>query len=307
MIGPIAAASDDVNDSWNTIQKATRDGDFDIFYGIFSAGSCFTDASTIKEGYAINVGQLGERYKRQVKWLMGIAAKHKQLRILKYLAAQPLMEDIVKENQRYAESYEMISWAVQGGSLECVSVLLELNSNLVHCRAPHHIRDPPLLDAMDLKYTECLPMTKLLLSHGADPNGKAVMMNAYGRQRLEVFEALEDAGGVTQFFREGMVNEQILCRAASLGQIAIVENLIARGVDVNATYLQGDQYDRGPALWTAVAANRVEIVALLVAAGAASEVANCEGETAIQLAQQKGEEGKEMLKLLNAPLRANSS
>jgi hypothetical protein len=45
---------------------------------------------------------------------MGIAAKHKQLQILEYLANQLLVKDIIKERLSSVETYEMISWAVQG-------------------------------------------------------------------------------------------------------------------------------------------------------------------------------------------------
>ena len=233
---------------------------------------------------------------------MGNAAKHKQLGILKYLTAQSLAEDIVRESPSRLETYEMISWAVQGGSLECVSVLLELNNSLVHCMSPHHMGYTPLRDAMYLKPTQCLPMTKLLLSYSADPNARPVMIDAYNLQSSEVFRVLVDAGGNTNLFGNNMVNEQSICRAASIGNIAAVENLIIKGVDVNATYPYGNQYDRGPALCSAIQGNRHDIIVLLLTAGADPKVVNCLGESSIQLAEAKGDEGKEIQRLLkNVP------
>jgi hypothetical protein len=101
-----------------------------------------------------------------------------------------------------------------------------------------------------------------------------------------------------------MINEQSICRAASLGKIAVVENLIAMGVNINATYLHGDQYDRGPPLCSAIKGNYSEIVAMLVAAGADPRVANCLGETSTQLVKQMGREGKKMLKLFESTLKS---
>ncbi len=73
----------------------------------------------------------GLSYVQRVKWLVGFAAKNGQLEILQYLAALPSIRDIIKEGQGSLDTYEMICSAVQGGSLKCVSVLLELDSNLV--------------------------------------------------------------------------------------------------------------------------------------------------------------------------------
>ncbi|KAF8848149.1 ankyrin [Acephala macrosclerotiorum] len=299
-LDPFTSAVENIDESWKEIQKAVIASDLDTFTHIFLTRPWCIHPDIIKEGNAIHVRQRGWSYEQRIKCLLGIAAKHKQLQILKYLTAQPIVEDILHQRPRFLETYEMISWAVQGGSPECVSVLLELNRDLVHCRAPHHMHDTPLLDAMRLKHSECLPMTKLLLSCGADPNARSVMLDAYGLQRPEVFTLLEEAGGNTKLFEGDMVNEQTICLAAGAGKIAMVENLIAKGVDVNATYLHGNQYHRGPALCTAIKGNRREIVAVLVAAGANPGIANCLGETSIQLAKQKGEEGKEMLTLFES-------
>ncbi len=208
--------------------------------------------------------------------LAALAAKHKQLQILQYIVSQLPVKDVIRQRVvGDVESYDMISSAVQGGSPECVSILLEVKKSLVHEMAPHYVRETPLVDAMHLKHVECLPMTKLLLSYGANPNAISVMKDAYGLQSPEVFKVLEDAGGKTKLFGSEMLNEQLICIAARLGSIAVVEDLIAKGIDVNAAYPHGQVYERGPPLWGAVDGNYGEIVARLVAAGADPGVANC--------------------------------
>jgi ankyrin repeat protein len=174
-----------------------------------------------------------------------------------------------------------------------------------------------------LRRDNALESIELLLDHGADPSfvdgwdGRSAVSIAARRGRRDVLEVFERRGipielaGVERLIAACARNDAatvrsiaerepelvreavaqgatLLAEFAGVGNTAGVERLLDLGVDVNAVYTQGDGYFGIPPFSTAlhVAAWRSEpdTVSVLIARGAAVDVRDGAGRTALALA-----------------------
>jgi uncharacterized protein len=143
--------------------------------------------------------------------------------------------------------------AAAAGRLERVRELLAARPDLVAARAPDG------WTALHLAaHFRHLPVVELLLSRGADVNARST--NSHANTALHAAAA----GGADQ---------------------ALVQRLVAAGVDVDAT--QGGGYT---GLHEAASIGRADLVALLLEAGASLESRTDDGRTPADLARANGHE-----------------
>jgi hypothetical protein len=97
---------------------------------------------------------------------------------------------------------------------------------------------------------------------------------AWARQDLEIFQILEEAGenigrdedeeDADDETKKVLAKTCVFGRAINLGEVSVVRNITSKGVNVNARYLQGGFYARGPSLWEAGRSGQSTIVSLLL-------------------------------------------
>ncbi|XP_014663141.1 PREDICTED: putative ankyrin repeat protein RF_0381 [Priapulus caudatus] len=130
----------------------------------------------------------------------------------------------------------------------------------------------------------------MLLSHGADANaadsyGQTSLHYAAYSGRLNIMRLLLEAGAVPNVAHTKS-GETPLMYAAWVGEEAMVQMLLSHGADANAT----DSYG-WTSLHIAVCSGRLDIVRLLLEAGADPSVADTEsGMTPLMMAVRKGNE-----------------
>jgi ankyrin repeat protein len=133
--------------------------------------------------------------------------------------------------------------------------------------------------------TTSAEITKLLLDHGANPNARAKndATPILFTQGAGVIEMLLARGADVQ--ARSKTGETALMEVAVRGDVAGAKLLLDRGADVNAA----DQRGYTPLLLAAqYDGDSPELVRLLLARGA-NPVATAEGETALSLAEKRGE------------------
>lgn len=141
-----------------------------------------------------------------------------------------------------------------------------------------------------MKYPE--KTVELLIQLGADVNlqddrGNLPLVQAAWRGRDVIVQALLAAGAVVDT-KDGR-GETALFMAAQLGKVRVIDILIAAGADLNLPNDDGDTPLH-------VGISRLEVARMLVEAGAAKDINNRKGLTALKMAraqaQRSGAEGK---------------
>ncbi|MEN4012042.1 MAG: ankyrin repeat domain-containing protein [Bellilinea sp.] len=179
---------------------------------------------------------------------------------------------------------------VQSGDLAQVKAALDADAELAHARALDG-----LSALMMAVYYRQPAIARLLLKYGAQPN----LHEACALGLVETVETLlaaqpdqvnPDQVGVNAFAPDGF---QPLGLASFFGHLAVVESLLARGVQV-------DSPSRNPMkvmpLHSACAGGHVDIVRALIAHGAPVNARQAEGFTPLHSAAQNGD--LEIIRLL---------
>lgn len=134
----------------------------------------------------------------------------------------------------------------------------------------------------------------LLLEHGANPaardqDGSAPLVNSIYFGHTETVKLL--LARLTPLQRQD--GEELLLLASGLGHADIVRAMIDAGVDVNGRGLK-----QRTALMAAAAFDRPQVVSVLLEMGADPEARDDDGNSALDVARDKGDD--EVLSLLNA-------
>lgn len=218
-----------------------------------------------------------------------------------YIAAQQghldtvqiLLEKSVDVDQMY-EGVSALCLATQLGRLEVVKALLEAKANLT---LPYSDGSTPLMMAVSKGFTEVI---KVLLETRANPNGIHHSNNsditplhlAIKRKNQSSFNLLLEYKADPN---QKVNGQSALCLASSLGNIEVVNTLLALGV--NKSRLACDSTCWSP-LKEAVYNGHLDIVKKLLDADADINLTSDMSETALFLAAEKGhiEIVKELLK-----------
>lgn len=141
----------------------------------------------------------------------------------------------------------------------------------------------PLHIAAANGFLECVD---ILLLHGADPNiqdddGIVPLWAAIQGHHESVAEHLRNHGARMIAGTEG----NLLCMAVENGDLAVVENLLNFGAEINAKNSDG-----ASALHTAVSAGNVDIITFLISHGANLDERDGRGLKPVELAKQQNQE-----------------
>jgi ankyrin repeat protein len=148
---------------------------------------------------------------------------------------------------------------------------------------------PPLSWAVSSDNTE---LVKILLAHGADPNGRGgnILREASSRGDTEIVALLLDHGANLKALSDGMTP---LHDAAEGGRDEVVKLLLSKGAAVNAR-----RYDGATPLMSAADREHKTTVEILLAAGADINAVDDKGNTPLHWAVAR--ENKEVVEILLA-------
>jgi len=148
---------------------------------------------------------------------------------------------------------------------------------------------PPLSWAVSSDNTE---LVKILLAHGADPNGRGgnILRSAAGRGDTEIVALLLDHGANLKALSDGMTP---LHDAAEGGRDEVVKLLLSKGAAVNAR-----RYDGATPLMSAADREHKSTVEILLAAGADINAVDDKGNTPLHWAVAR--ENTEVVEILLA-------
>jgi uncharacterized protein len=182
--------------------------------------------------------------------------------------------------------------AVDKGDLNLARELLEEGADVNYTEPKKG--SSPLIRAVARK--RGVDFLKLLVNRGADVNYRAPLagtplLNAVGANDLAAFKYLVSCGA--DVFQRGDAGN-LLHNACAQGFIDLAKELIRLGVDVEAMNVIGQT-----ALTQAVSIERLDIVKLLLKAGASPHSGACKEVTAADWAGEFG--SREMRKLLGIP------
>jgi quinoprotein dehydrogenase-associated probable ABC transporter substrate-binding protein len=185
--------------------------------------------------------------------------------------------------------------AVTNGDIEMVTLLLDRKADVNERDGDGYT---PLTLAAARNKTKVIT---LLTSRGADleaqiPGGYTPLFVAIGEGKFAAAKALMDAGAKTNVV-EGPQHFTLLMAIATqrpperritqvtqgTGPVDIAQELVARGTDVNAVSTKGVT-----ALMIAAARDNSALIGVLMRAGARAEVKSGEGQTALEIATQNG-------------------
>lgn len=192
-----------------------------------------------------------------------------------------------------------LNQAIADNNIERVKELLAAGAELEPECEPNSICKPLAFAAARGR----LEIVKLLLEAGADPNGK----NAYGDTAFMVAENAiatdkssdADVRKVRRYLLENGTNPNQpndfgispLIGMCGSGEKELVQLALKHGGDVNATFVRkvdSEHGDRNSALMWASGQGEVEIVRMLLDAGANPSYTNTIGENAVDWAKAKG-------------------
>ncbi len=134
-----------------------------------------------------------------------------------------------------------------------------------------------------------LKIIKLLLARGADPRAKGnegLLLGPIGAGRMDIVKCLVEAGAWVTKPKNACYSDDVLVSAAREGKGEMVRYLLQRGADTEGTSLLCDE----TALQAAAMRGDVDILEMLVAAGADINHRDCNGQTALMHACEKGEQ-----------------
>lgn len=179
--------------------------------------------------------------------------------------------------------------ACRFGNKKLVPTLIELGANVNHVAKEKHTALWYAISSMKDRAT-----VRLLIESGADANetyeyGDNPFLLAVSAQKADVVNYL-----LTLTQDPGRMNKHQVCAlhfAAGYNDTALIEQLIARGVDVNQRTNYGHT-----ALMAAAEKNSLDAARLLLAAYADVHAVNQYGDTAVKLAEHHGHSA--MLELL---------
>jgi len=198
--------------------------------------------------------------------------------------------------------------AVANGDIEMVTLLLDRKASI-------DARDQDGFTPLALAGARNKPkVIKLLAARGANlevqiPGGYTPLFVAIGEGKLAAAKALMEAGAKCDV-AEGPQHLTLLMAIATqrpperriqqlmqgVGPVDIAQELVKRGADVNAVSAKGVS-----ALMIAAAHDNAPMIGLLMRAGARSELKSAEGQTALDIATQNGNDSAaRMLQLLQS-------
>lgn len=241
---------------------------------------------------------------------LAAAAARGHLEIVEELQKAGAVVNTVNNNRGCNGNNALVE-AVRGGNVQVVKTLLASGAN-VNGTGCDYV--PALKQAIFGKNVE---IVKALVDAGADVNKKnrdgvtgkycSAMELAYEIGDKEIIKILQGAGG-----KLDIKNTSALLEASANGQVEIAKELIAAGVDVNMQaapprWLGSTGKCEAPSMYSmtgqtalqkATENGRLEIVKMLLAAGAEVDKKNIVGDTALMLASRWGqtEIAKELLK-----------
>ena len=132
-----------------------------------------------------------------------------------------------------------------------------------------------------------LDIIKLLLAHGADPKAKgneALLLGAINAKRMDILKCLVEAGALVTKPKDARYFDDFLVAAGGNGEI--VEYLLQHGVDPKGT----ESICGETALQMAAARGDVDVMKMLLDAGADINHRDWNGMSALMLACQKGQQ-----------------
>ena len=198
-------------------------------------------------------------------------------------------------NQKGNDGEAPLHLAVTNGDTEMVSLLLDRKANINALDSDGY--SPLALAAARNK----VKVIQLLTSRGADveaqiPGGYTPLFVAIGEGKFAAAKALMDAGAKTNVV-EGPQHFTLLMAVATqrpperriiqitegVGPVDIAQELVKRGSDVNAMSTLGVT-----ALMIAAARDNSALIGVLMRAGARAEIKSQEGQTALDIATQNG-------------------
>jgi ankyrin repeat protein len=203
-------------------------------------------------------------------------------------AVRKMLDLGAEADQKTSKGKTALMLAAAGGYTDTVKLLADRGADV-------NTRDNYDTTAIIAAATAGHPETSVtLLSYGADPlfkdtSGGSALSNAtfFGHTDtvLAMLERIPELPAET--------GNELLLLAAGLGHEKIAAALLSKGVDVNARGIK----DRTP-LMAAAAFNKPHLVKLLLANGADAAISDEEGISALQVAENKG--NQEIITLLRA-------
>jgi ankyrin repeat protein len=228
---------------------------------------------------------------------VSIASRHGHLEMVKALASLGAKVDVAKHN-----GVTPVFIAAQEGHVHVVNALAALGADV---RVPNKNGLTPVFIAARQGHLE---VVKALAASGVDVNARAndgatpFLVAAY-TGHLEVMKALAALGAVLEVRMKDGATPMFM--AAAMGHDRVVGALVALGADVNVRRTErkwtqwyidrfhldaGDEGDWTP-LMIAARNGHVEVVKLLLEAGASAGVTLSDGRTALSLANAMGHAG----------------
>jgi ankyrin repeat protein len=195
-------------------------------------------------------------------------------------------------NEQNNKGKTALMFAASEGRLEVVRLLLERGAN---ANVADHYGTTALIVAATAGHQQ---VVSLLLDNGADPNvrddsGSAPLVNAVYFGHTDTVKVLLANKSLRLEKQDG---EELLMLAAGLGHSAIVRVMIDFGVDANGRGLK----QRTP-LMAAAYFNRPAVAQVLLELGADPAAHDADGNTASDVAREKGSD--EVLTLLSSVAR----
>jgi quinoprotein dehydrogenase-associated probable ABC transporter substrate-binding protein len=234
------------------------------------------------------------------KWLKGgadlndeihNAALAADIERLKYLMTKPGADANAKGDDGEAP----LHLAVTNGDTEMITLLLDRKADI---NEPDGDGYPPITLAAARNKVKVI---KLLAARGANleaaiPGGYTPLFVAIGEGKYAAAKELMDAGAQAKV-AEGPQHYTLLMAVATekpaerriiqvtqgVGPVDIAQELVTRGVDANAVSARGVT-----ALMVAAAHDNSAIIGVLMRAGARAEITSADGQTALDIALQNG-------------------
>jgi len=298
----LLAAGADVNAKSSSYSDSTGPRSYTALYFASKRGHLPIVKALLATGAKVNISGTESP--------LAAAASGGHLEIVKELQKVGSAPNTVNNN-RGCSGNNALAEAVRSGNVEVVKTLINGGANVNSAGCDH---TPILKHAIFAKNIEII---KVLVKAGADVNKKSTdgvtgkycsaMELAYEIGNKEIIKILQESGG-----KLDAKNTSALLEASANGHIEAVKELIAAGVDVNIQaapprWLVSTRGCEAPSLYSmtgqtalqkAAENGRLEIVKLLLAAGAEVEKKNVVGDTALMLASRWGhaEIVKELLK-----------